>query len=342
MTDESLINEEVMFRFKDIKPIMWPIDQLLFLNLSKGRDTARYRIDRAIKDLGLFRHPLAAMTEAKVPVILSGTRRVNSLIRLGYDKVPIILIPPMEGEETCYAHPDNPEARLYPFQIVVAIMDNLHRGYNPAETIAAGSLLHSLPPSLYKERLLTYLDLTAPKLLEEVADSSKLPENILSAFAAGHLDTSDINGMMSFTREEKIAIYELFIRLRPSRQKRKQWIESLDDIKARDHRDIAAFLRDEFSIFDSFDKEERARDKLFSLRFPKLAKVLENRKEFLKTLKLPKGVSLILDDTLEDQGVVLRIDFSSPENLRDQLIELQAKLENFERLSILFSNNWNT
>jgi hypothetical protein len=340
MSETNDTSTENVYRYSNQTPETIPMEGLLFLELSYGRQPELFRLEANIKDIGLIRPPLAAKTKSGFTIILSGSRRVQALKNLGFSTVPVIILPPKKGERPCYTHPYHKDAKLYPSQIEIALVENIFRGYNNAETIMAAAFLKNLPKTLAKERILTLLGLKAPQLLESAASSVSLPENILDAFASGQIGLTDLNLMGNFSKEEKLEIFRLFIRLRPSHQKRKQWLDYLDDIKSRDNRDMAVFLNDEFKIYDTFDKEQAARDKLFAIRFPKLASVIKHRQELIDSLMLPKGVSFSVDNTMEDQAAVLRLDFSSPEQLREQLNELMAKLLSSVRLNKIFSSEW--
>ena len=321
-------------------PVEWPANDLLFLDLSLGRSAADFRLELSIRDIGLIRPPLAAAPSGGKPIILSGQRRVNALKKLGSKTVPLIFLPPKPGEAPCWAHPECPEAVLRPAQIMIALSENTDRGFNNAELARGAALLKPAPDSPAKTRLLSLMGLSSPRLCDSAAGAALLPESFQEALALGQVDLSDVYEMRSFSLPEKMELLRLFLRLRPSRQKRKQWIEYLNDLKVRDSLDLSLFLREHFLDLASQAREEEGRSRLFSLRFPKLSGILKRREDLIKSLKLPPGVSFSCDPAMEDPSAVLKFDFSNPEHLRDKLTELLAIASSSARLRKIFENDW--
>jgi hypothetical protein len=103
--------------------------------------------------------------------------------------------------------------------------------------------------------------------------------------------------------------------------------------------DVKDFLRKNFSNLDSFS-EESFRDRLFSLRFPKIAAIRKNREEALKSISLPSGVSITLDSSLEDPKAVLKLEFSSPDGLNKHLSRLQALAASDPSFAKIFEEDW--
>ena len=150
------------------------------------------------------------------------------------------------------------------------------------------------------------------------------------------MDLGNARAMKGWAEGEKAALLQLFMRLKPSVQKRRQWAEWLGDIKARDGADLKAFLQERFGGFATQQREEEARGELFAARFPKLAATLRRQSELIKSLSLPDGITLTFDSSLEDPAAVFRLDFSSLEHLREQLTELLAIVSSSARLNKIF------
>ena len=321
-------------------PVERPMRDLLLLNLSRGRSAMMYRLELSIRDSGMIRLPLAADNPAGRPVILSGRRRIEALSNIGCETVPIIFLPPLPGEEPSWTHPECPEAVLYPSQIEIAMVENYNRGFNHGELPGAADLLRSTPDSPVKTRLMSHMGLSAPHMFETASLAAALPEAFLDGLAQGVMELQNLREMRDWTLGEKMALLDLFMRLKPGHQKRRVWIEYLNDLKARDSLDLAPFLEAHFAGLEHAGLEEEARARLFRLRFPKLGEILTKRDGLIKSLKLPEGVSFTLDPAMEDPSAALRIDFSNPEHLRDQLTELLAIVSSSARLKKLFSDDW--
>jgi hypothetical protein len=187
------------------------------------------------------------------------------------------------------------------------------------------------------------LDLTSPRLYDAAAEAAGYPDIFVEALVQGQLDISNLAEMYGWSPAEKLELCRLFMRLRPSPEMRGQWVGQLSEIKDRDAVDLSKYLAEEFSMFLSLKEEGAARDKLFSLRFPKLSDALQKRAELLKAVKLPEGVSFSMDPTLEEPSAAIRIDFTSTVHLRDQLTKLLAILGSSQELNIIFrgEGDWN-
>jgi hypothetical protein len=165
--------------------------------------------------------------------------------------------------------------------------------------------------------------------------ASLLPEYFLDALAAEKLDLENVEAMSGWTQTEKNAIFTLFSRLSPSYQKRRLWIEYLNDLKLRDDIDIAQCLsQDLFSSLASPSQEQKGRDHLYKLRFPELSSYKTDRLERIKNLKFPPRARLDFKDNLEDNSASLNITFENPKELEKDLATLLEIVQshNFYRM----------
>jgi hypothetical protein len=130
------------------------------------------------------------------------------------------------------------------------------------------------------------------------------------------------------------------LRIRPSFQERKIWIDLLCDLKVSKNIELDIFLQNDFcqGLYSHKD-EEKGRNMLYALRNPQLAAFKEERKTLVKELSLPKNTFLCLKENLEDTSGRLDISFKSPEDLSKTLKEM-LKITSSHTFYALWNQPW--
>lgn len=289
----------------DIYPF-WPAMPGIGLDLLK----------ESILELGLL-HPLLAFEEQGRLKLLAGTRRLKVVQGLGWNTVPVMVLPP-----------DMPRKVM----LAAALADNVERGFNAAETALIWDFLAAHEAGS-AEDLSRYLNLkNAPKLRQWCRAAASLPADCLEFLADGRLDLELAARLASWRADDRLEVLRLFELLAPSKQKKKQWLDWLEDISRREQINPALILMDEtvaaaLALAATRGRpaaEAAARRLIWERRHPVLAELFRRREERLKSLPLPSNLRLELDPSLEDLKFTLNMSFSG--------------LEDYERLLTLLGS----
>jgi hypothetical protein len=127
---------------------------------------------------------------------------------------------------------------------------------------------------------------------------------------------------LSLSDADRAALLGLMQQVKAGENHLKDIIDWLEEIALRDGIAIETLLRENLStIVDDprlgrNDKLKRLKDGLRRLRFPRLAGIEDEIQRRIRTLNLPKGISLSVPQTLEGGRVTLTIEASSHDELR--------------------------
>jgi hypothetical protein len=274
----------------------------------------------SIKGLGLLRPLWLAQDEGGNPWVIAGGRRLKVLADLGYETVPCLAPEPPEARGGLSSPPEA-------FLLSAAFADNFERGYNLAETVLGHALCQKLlgPDKLREVFAVFNLGLSA-KIEARLKAAAALPPAALEAMAQGRLDLDDALALAQFTSKERTLLLDLFDRVRPSRQNRRLWLEWLTDLKRMTGKDLDEFLSLPALVeLNGPQAEKRAKELIFSRRFPQVFSLRALRRELVNKLRLPPYIKLSLDPELEDEEIALKLTLNSPSELTGAAAEL-AKL----------------
>ena len=266
-----------------------------------------------------LRRPLWIWTDGVNRFLLAGRRRLEVLLSLGRSAVPALILPENFPHDKALA---------------LGLADNRERGWNQAEAALMWRFLVEDLGEKGAVALAGHLDLAqSPKLRQWSFDAAGLPEKGLIALAEGRLDLEIGARLARWTPENQGAALDLFDRLNPSKQKKKQWLDWLEDVSRRENTTPATILtadeiRAALAEAERIGRpaaEEAARKYLWSRRHPLLAELAATRQARLRGLNLPRSARLELDPTFEDLKFSLELTFSTPADF-DRLAEAVAGL----------------
>ncbi len=275
---------------------------------------------KSIETLGLLKPLLAFEIDGELK-LMAGHRRVAALKALGRTGAPVLIPPADISQERVLA---------------LALADNLERGWNEAEKALYWRFLEDRDPDS-ASHLAAYLDLPpSPKLRLWCRQAAALPAAGLAALAEGRLDLENGARLAVWPREDLTALLPLFEALAPSKQKKREWLDWLEDIGRREKLSVRQILTDpEISgLMNEVDRlgrpaaENLIRRKLWTRRHPLLAGLRDRREARRKSLILPPAIQLELDHSLEDLNFCLRFDFSTLEEFGRQAGELRRLDQN--------------
>lgn len=281
----------------------------------------------SIQRLGLLRPPLV-WVEKGVTKLLAGRRRLAVVKSLGWTSLPVLRLPPGTAAAAALA---------------LGLADNLERGYDPAET----ALIWRFLQQRHQDAALSLAPLLglapSPRLRDWCLAAAELPPKGLEALAEGRLDLETGARLAAWPAEDLEPVLDLFAALSPSKQKKREWLNWLEDISRREKLAPGLILAapevaEALSTLESRGRpvvENELRRLLWRRRHPQLAQLTERREARLRALGLPPSVRLELDPSLEDLSFTLRLNFTSPEDFRPLADIVSALKSNPDFLRIL-------
>lgn len=284
-------------------------------------------LEASIAALGLLR-PLLAWETGGGLKLLGGRRRLSALAGLGRAEAPAIILPPEAPAERALA---------------LGLADNRDRELNAAEQALTWKFLTDRHPEA-AAGLAPLLGLgQSPKLRQWALASAALPRAGLAALAEGRLDLEIGARLAVWPPADQAAALALFEALTPSKQKKKQWLDWLEDISRRESLSPAAVLSspelaDALALAPRQGKpaaETEARRLVWKRRHPLLAALTGRREARLKALALPPSAKMELDPTLEDVRFTLNLTFTGAGEYRELTGLLQRLADSPDFLALL-------
>ncbi|HEY1372425.1 MAG TPA: hypothetical protein VGH50_08135 [Candidatus Binatia bacterium] len=127
---------------------------------------------------------------------------------------------------------------------------------------------------------------------------------------------------LGYNEADRSALLQVIREVRPGENHFKDLLDWLEEIALRDGTPIAALLQKQLSGVLSDprlarnDKLKRLKEELRRLRFPRLAGIEDEIQHRIRSLKLPRGISLSVPQGLEGGAVALKIEATRREDLR--------------------------
>ncbi len=269
---------------------------------SQGRELEELCQD--IADHGLHR-PILLWLVGEDIFVIAGQRRLLAAQDLGWETIPAQVLPTQTSLKEA---------------LILALRDNRDRGWNSAELGLMWQFLCEKSPD-DAPSLARLLGLSSPKLQTWAAQAATLPTEFLAALAAERLDLETGARLASWPLADQLAVLHLFEQLLPSKQKKRLWLDYLEDHARREEVALTELLLsiEIQKVLESVlhqgrpAAEEQARRHLWAKRHPSLAELAQRRQKRLAALKIPKAARLELDPSLEDLSFTLTMTFSSVE-----------------------------
>ncbi len=256
----------------------------------------------SIKSIGLIRPPLLVQSGGAPEFrLISGGLRLRALADLGHEKAPALLLPP-----------ETPPAELFE----TALCENFERGLNEAELALAWNFLRNNLPAPEALRLSACLGLDkSPKIRAWAEKAATLPEAALTDLAQGRLDLEIAARLSAWEPGDLAAVLDVFRQFAPSKQKKRLWLDWLEDISRRESLSPLEILKSPEMTEALGATEEAARQALWRRRHPELAELSARRHDQIKALRLPKNMLFTADPTFEDLKFNLNLAFTNQAEL---------------------------
>ena len=287
----------------------------------------------SIKQQGIINPPILQQKENKKYLIVCGSKRIGALKQLQVKKFTVKILKLNNG---------NPTLDFF----LINLYDNI--GSRELNQIEKADIISKLI-NLYKQSrdviAKTYLPLlglgTNPKVIDRYLPLNNLESQIKKAIANESISIDVAHFLATVSPEERLKIFDLFDYLKLGRNRQKEFIRLLQEIKIISNKSIIGIL-DEENIqniiqdhkLTSAVKINRIKKALKNLRYPVCSKVEEEFKQIKKYLKLPPNLVLHAPPFFESKKYSMEITFKNQAEFT-KLAELLKLIAESEKLSNL-------
>jgi len=295
---------------------------------------ARYCFRYSLEDLALVESvrnsgiltPILVFSHEKRFGLISGFKRLFAVLKLKLTEIPALIIQDSGFDKE---------------RIRIAFESNRNGIYTPldqAVTIAKLTSVIGLSKETVREEFMPYLGLSpSAKILEEYEKISRLSREILEAVYQGIIPFRGIADWADFRAEEQVVLWDQCL--------------SRFHVTSSELTEIAVLIRDLMGssgktveqIFDQPQVQEVLSEKknqkvqplieaLRQLRFPKSYEVRKQFKDKASRLKFKSPIHLQKSESMEEEGLELKIRLLNREGFKKVIEELKEKQEEIEGL----------
>jgi len=285
-------------------------------------DTRTEDLVLSIKSVGLLNHPIVKKKTSGFQII-SGFRRISAYISLGMAEIPARIVNSATKTLDC---------------VKFAITENsLQRTLNLIEQSRSFHMLSGF----YKDN--DHLDGAAaalglpnnPLIIKKIKKICKLPRDIQNGVLSNTISLSMALELEMLEKDEGSAFAILFEKLKLSLNKQREIITHIKEIAIIENISIINLLTKSHlrQIVDNKDldrnkKINKIRLYLKQRRFPEITKTEKEIEIKIKKLKLGSNMKVIPPKNFEGSTYSLNLQFSSMEQLRENMTTLQKIIQN--------------
>ncbi|GEM_PF-3238500 len=316
------MNHPILFEYRTVKPHQ--IDPL------NAKFCFRYsledpELEQSVAKFGLLTPLTVIALEGERYGLVAGFKRLYAALKLKHEALPIQITPAMnEGELLHLALENNRSSAYKPLDQAVAVV-NLKSNFNIGEKEIAQKILPllGLAPS--------------QKVLEEIEVISNLEANILQAVGREEIPARGIAVWGEFSAEEQTLLWENFLkRFHFTSSELLETGELIRDLIKMKNFPLKDFLKlpeiGEVLNTSSNQKTDVLIQALKRMRFPKSYEIRKSFKENLSRLKFKNPIQINKSESMEDEGIELKVRLAKKESLGKVIEELKQKQNEIERL----------
>ncbi len=267
---------------------------------------------KSIKETGLLNPPIVYPGENGIMDIVCGYRRIFALKELGCTSIPCVVLPGSLSREKC---------------MLLNFYDNVAtRSLNPVEKAMSCSRLSSLfPRREVLSRFMPDLGLPShePTLDLYRAIDTELDDHIKHAVASGRMPVKSVEGLLDFPHEDRLALCDLFSKIKFNINQQLQIFDLISDITLRDHKPVSELIgEDTFKKVledEAMNTPQKARaflDCCRRIRYPVLYRAEKRFKSEIDSLKLPREVEIADPEHFEPSEFKMEIRFKNGAHLK--------------------------
>ncbi len=284
----------------------------------------------SIKNAGIISPPILEYKTDRTYRIVSGSKRIRALVQLKIKKFTARVI---------YSKNNEPTLDIFLLNLYENIGTRELNIVEKTNVIFKLINLFNLSREQVIKKYLPLLELgTNPKIIDRYLPLIDLEDNIKKAIAEEFISIEIAHSFMKISKEERLKIFSLFNQLKLGKNRQKEFMRLLQDIKAISRQTIDQILENENiqniirdQQLTSSVKINRIKDVLKKLRYPNYTKIEEEFNQIKKELKLPPNIILRAPAFFEGEKYSLEMSFKN-QNEFTKLVDLLKSIADSEKL----------
>jgi len=278
---------------------------------------------------GMAVPPLVAAAGNDTYVVVSGFKRLEAAVLLGWETIP------------CRTMGGKKEKEL----AGLAVAENaFQRELGPGEQVRAVGLLarYMDAKQISKNAEALFNTRLNAGYIQSLVRINALPDPAKALLDNGLMSVKAGKSLVACAPEEAAAFLDLFGAVKVSSSKQMEIITWIREICAREKGAVADFCRDIVFSVPSGDKGHKdlsaagnlLRASLYRRRYPALDHAKKQAMDHVQALKLPKGVRITLPENFESMVYSLSLSFTNYEEFQGR-IDAVAKLSGADDFNVL-------
>ena len=284
----------------------------------------------SIKNAGIISPPILEYKTDRTYRIVTGSKRIGALVQLKIKKFTARVF---------YSKNNEPTLDIFLLNLYENIGTRELNIIEKANIIFKLINLFNLPKEQVIKKYLHLLELgTNPKIIDRYLPLIDLDNSIKKAVAEEFISIEIAHSFMNVSQKERLKIFNLFNYMKLGKNRQKEFMRLLQDIKAISSQTIDQILEDEHiqniiqdKKFTSSIKINRIKDVLKKLRYPNYTKIEEEFNQLKKELKLPPNIMLRAPAFFESEKYSLEMSFKN-QNEFTKLVDLLKSIADSEKL----------
>ena len=270
----------------------------------------------SIKKFGLLHPPLLTVRNNEF-IIISGWRRILACRELKIEKIPV------------YVWEEKDDLKILLFKIYEYLITKEELNFLEKAEILSKLLNFGMKKEEIIQNYLSLLKISpSPYDLEIYLSLSKLNPLIKKAILKGDISFQGARALAKFSLSDQEILLPFLIPLSSNYQK--EFLINLYEILKKEgitlkelfsRSDLKEII--ESKKFDKFEKAQKIREKIRSIKYPSYTAWKKFFEDWVKEIKLPRGVNITHDQFFEDEKLSLNIKFKNEKELEHILKKLE-------------------
>ena len=287
----------------------------------------------SIKNAGIISPPILEYKTDRAYRIVSGSKRIRALVQLKIKKFTARVF---------YSKNKKPTLDIFLLNLYENIGTRELNIVEKTNVIFKLINLFNLPKEEVIKKYLPLLEIgTNPKIINRYLPLIYLEDSIKKAVAEEFISIEIAHSFMNVSKKERLKIFNLFNQLKLGKNRQREFMCLIQDIKAISRQTIDQILENENikniiqdQKFTSSVKINRIKDVLKKLRYPNYTKIEQEFKQLKRELKLPPNIMLRAPAFFESEKYSLEMSFKN-QNEFSKLVDQLKSIADLGKLSKL-------
>lgn len=292
------------------------IDQIDSL---EGKYCLRYSLEdtplaASVRDYGILSPILVHPLEEDRFALISGFKRFFAALTLKLAEVPVLISKEQKSEKDL-------------FRLILELNRNgKFSELDQSVAIAKISRLDGFGEAQLREEILPLLGLApSKKILDDFLNVSRLERNILEGIHQGKIPFRGAWELAAFSHEDQRLLWERFFKqVHVTSSELLECVSLIRDLCAMKNINLRQLIEEVSG--------KPLLETLKQMRFPRSYEIRKEFREKLSRLKFKSRIQIAKSESMEEEGVELRICLSGPGSLGKVIKELEAKRQALEGL----------